>query len=125
MTQIHITSWGTAFGPPPGNRPDKIIQCRGVRNPAFVPNLYQLTGMDKAVSDNVFASDFAHDLLDQAVKAVEDFAEEDDFYHIRFTCSKGKHRSVALAEALKSELDALGYPFVTVEHLARENWPTS
>jgi RNase adaptor protein for sRNA GlmZ degradation len=90
---------------------------RLLADPAHFPDgsMLDLTGLDPAVRDFVFATPGALDLLHhlsglvQAMDAIKPTI-------VDLGCAGGRHRSVALAAALADQLDAADYD-VSVHHL--------
>ncbi len=97
---------------------DMVIDCRFLRNPHWAPGLRGLTGRDAAVADYVaadpafepFYSRLA-DMLRLLLPAYE--AEGKSYFGIALGCTGGKHRSVAVTEALGRTLAADGWSVVT------------
>lgn len=118
---VHIFSFGFKYGTP--TDADFVADVRFLPNPFWVPNLRELTGMDKPVSDYVLSSPGATAFLDsyeQAIAtALEGYAQEDKhFVTIAIGCTGGQHRSVAMSEELARRLRTRGLS-VTVS--ARES----
>ena len=108
---VHIFSFGFKHGVPIDA--DFVADVRFLPNPFWVPDLRELTGLDKPVSDYVLASPGATAFLDayeQALAvAIEGYAKEDKhFVTIAVGCTGGQHRSVAMSEALAARLRARG-----------------
>jgi len=93
-----------------------VIDCRKLANPHRVAGLRQLTGLDQAVQDYVFADPEAARLLNQLRDQVEASQIGPDAT-IAFGCVGGRHRSVAMAERFALRLCLAGIP-ATIEHLA-------
>nr|WP_317643695.1 RNase adapter RapZ [Bombiscardovia apis] len=108
---VHIFSFGFKYGLPIDA--DFVADVRFLPNPFWVPELRELTGRDKAVSDYVMASQGAKDFIDAYTKAVmtaiRGYAHEDKhFVNIAIGCTGGQHRSVAMSEELASRLRRQG-----------------
>ncbi len=117
---VHIFSFGFKHGVP--SDADFVLDVRFLPNPYWVPELRNLTGMDKPVSDYVLSSNGAHEFLDayeQALSiALDGYAREDKhFVTIAIGCTGGQHRSVAMSQELARRLKAQG---LTVTVSARE-----
>lgn len=117
---VHIFSFGFKYGMPMDA--DFVADVRFLPNPFWVPNLRELTGQDKAVSDYVLSSKGAGEFLDAYTKAIETaidgYLQEDKHYvTIAVGCTGGQHRSVAMSEELARRLRRHGF-HVTVS--ARE-----
>jgi UPF0042 nucleotide-binding protein len=116
--QIDVTSFGFKRGVP--RVVDLLFDARFLPNPHWLPELRPLTGLDDGVRDYVFSHDEADiflskvsDLLDFVIPQYE--GEGKAYLTIGVGCTGGRHRSVALAEAIGSHLRAEGRD-VTVHH---------
>lgn len=93
---------------------DMVFDVRFLTNPHWEPNLRALDGRDKAVADYV-ATDPRFEEFYQRVSDLVRFllpAYEDEgksHLAIAFGCTGGKHRSVAIAEALAISLEGDGW----------------
>lgn len=101
--RIDVTSFGFKRGTP--RVVDLLFDARFLPNPHWVPELRGLTGLDPAVRDYVFAQDDAAvflkhvtELLDFLIPRYD--AEGKSYLTIGIGCTGGRHRSVALAEAI-------------------------
>lgn len=104
---VHIFSFGFKYGIPIDA--DFVADVRFLPNPFWVPQLRELNGRDKPVSDYVLQSKGAQEFLDayaQAIRlAIEGYAKEDKHYvTIAIGCTGGQHRSVAMSEELGKRL---------------------
>ena len=120
---VHIFSFGFKYGMPMDA--DFVADMRFLPNPFWVPELRDLTGKDKAVSDYVLKNPAAIEFLDSYEKAlltaIDGFAKEDKHYvTIAVGCTGGQHRSVAISIELARRLRLRGLQ-VTVS--AREMRP--
>ena len=91
---INILSFGFKYGVP--QDASLIMDVRFILNPYFVPELKALDGKDERVKD----------LLDYLMPLYE--KEGKAYLTIAVGCTGGKHRSVAVAEALFKHLDKSG-----------------
>ena len=105
---------------------DVVVDVRFLPNPHWVPDLRPQTGLSVAVSSYVLKSELAGDFLDQLEKllltAAKGYVTEGKrLVALAIGCTGGKHRSVAMAEALAARLRAAGLA-VSVVHrdLGRE-----
>jgi UPF0042 nucleotide-binding protein len=108
---VTVTSFGFKYGQPPDA--SVIVDARFLANPYWVDELRHLTGLDPAVRDYVMASGEAQAFLDNWVKALavalSGFRRHRKHHlSIAVGCTGGKHRSVAMAEALTAQLRELG-----------------
>lgn len=104
---ISCMSFGYKYGIP--TEADLVFDVRCFRNPFYVPELKTLTGLDSAVRDYVMTSEEMVGFLDRLYALIDYliplYAEEGKTQvTIAIGCTGGKHRSVAVAEALSSHL---------------------
>lgn len=110
--RVDITSFGFKNGIP--RVVDVMFDVRFIPNPHWVPELRPHTGLDPQVRDYVFAHPEATEFLDR-VSSLLDFLipqyedEGKSYLTIAIGCTGGKHRSVALAEAIGSHLTEGGF----------------
>jgi UPF0042 nucleotide-binding protein len=102
-----IVSFGFKYGLP--QDADLVFDLRFLPNPHFVPGLRPYSGLDAPVADYVFQAPEARELLtDLEVllrKLLPRYAAEGKAYlTIGIGCTGGRHRSVAMAEALAKRL---------------------
>ena len=105
---------------------DMVVDVRFLPNPHWVPDLRPQTGLSLAVSSYVLTSELAGDYLEQLEKllltAAKGYVTEGKrLVALAIGCTGGKHRSVAMAEALAARLRTAGL-LVSVLHrdLGRE-----
>ncbi|GAB3611416.1 RNase adapter RapZ [Humibacter ginsengiterrae] len=123
--QLTLMSFGFKYGLPPDA--DLVADARFLPNPFWQPDLRALTGLDPEVRDFVFEQTGAVEFVDDYSKALrpvlEGYRRENKRHAtIAVGCTGGKHRSVAMAEALAARLrDAPGVA-VAIKHrdLGRE-----
>lgn len=117
-SHLRLLSFGFKYGVPADA--DVVLDARFLLNPYYVPGLRELTGRDPAVRDYVFSQADATAFLDRAEGwmrwALPLVAQEGRaYYTLAIGCTGGKHRSVALIEALAEKLrDAA--PGLRVQH---------
>jgi len=123
---VHVTilSFGFKYGLPLDA--DNVADVRFLANPYWITELRHLTGRDPAVRDYVLGLPRAGEFVDRYVEALEPvlegYAREDKRYAtIAIGCTGGKHRSVAVSEAIGAALRERGHQ-VEVRHrdLGRE-----
>jgi UPF0042 nucleotide-binding protein len=109
---VNVVSFGFKNGIPADA--DFIADVRFLLNPHWNPELRPLTGLDPAVRDHVLsgegAMEFLHgyaQVMDIALNRYR--ANDKSDVTIGVGCTGGKHRSVAMAEALGEELRERGY----------------
>ena len=107
VVRINVMSFGFKYGLPLDA--NHVADVRFIPNPHWVPELQPLTGMDPRVRDYVVDSEGATEFLDRYVQTlapvIEGYRRENKhFVNIAVGCTGGKHRSVAMTEALSSRL---------------------
>lgn len=119
---LNVQSFGFKNGIP--TDADFVADVRFLDNPHWIPELRPLTGLDEDVRDHVLASDGARefiagyaDLLHGALRHYR--AHDKHSVTIGVGCTGGRHRSVAVAEALGDALRANGHQ-VRITHRDRE-----
>lgn len=115
---INMTSFGYKHGIP--METDLVFDMRFIPNPYYVPELKELTGNDRAVSDYVLKSEPAQTFIAKMVPLLEDmipaYAHEGKYHlNVACGCTGGHHRSVAMANELSRILEGKGYK-VTLVH---------
>jgi RNase adapter protein RapZ len=103
-----VVSFGFKYGLP--QDADLVFDLRYLPNPHFVPALRPQTGLDPPVRDYVLTSPEALELLGDLTsllgKLLPRYAAEGKSYlTIAIGCTGGRHRSVAMAEALGEKLN--------------------
>ncbi|WP_153345631.1 RNase adapter RapZ [Nocardia aurantia] len=109
--QLTIQSFGFKYGVPLDA--DMVFDVRFLPNPHWVPELRELTGQDAVVSEYVLSRPGADDYLRTCRHLLDlttdGYRQEGKRYMtVAVGCTGGKHRSVALAEALGELLGAAG-----------------
>jgi UPF0042 nucleotide-binding protein len=109
--QATIVSFGFKYGIPVDA--DLVADMRFLPNPHWVPDLRPLSGRDEPVARYVIDRPEARAFLDQYVALLETVSsgylrEGKRFMTVAIGCTGGKHRSVAMTEAVASRLAALG-----------------
>jgi RNase adapter protein RapZ len=104
---VTLTSFGFKFGLPPDA--EWVVDARVVRNPFWVPELRPLTGLDASVRDYVLEDPVARELIDRMHELVmwssQRYAERGrELLSVAVGCTGGRHRSVAIVEALVARL---------------------
>lgn len=110
--QVTVSSFGFKHGLPLDA--DMVVDCRFLPNPHWVDELRPLSGLDAPVVAYLDTQDLTgpfldrcRDLLDLQLPAFE--AEGKSYLSLAFGCTGGRHRSVAVAEAMAGRLVELGY----------------
>jgi UPF0042 nucleotide-binding protein len=111
-TQLNVVSFGFKHGVPLDV--DLLFDVRFLPNPYFVPELKELTGNDRPVVEYLEQNvevretvDRFNDLLDYLVPLYE--REGKSYVTLGIGCTGGKHRSVALANAIGKHLNRKGF----------------
>ena len=104
---VALSSFGFKFGLPPDA--ELTADARMVRNPFWVAELRPHTGLDPDVRDYVLEDPVAGELIDRVRGLVTWSVERSsgrgrDMLHVAVGCTGGRHRSVAIVEALASRL---------------------
>jgi UPF0042 nucleotide-binding protein len=118
---VTVTSFGFKHGP---LKPvDSLFDVRFLKNPHFEPQLKDHTGLEASVRDYVFSDPKSQQLLSRLVELhcfllPEYYREGKHYFRIGIGCTGGKHRSVAMAEALALELARtdLDNIYISVSH---------
>lgn len=123
--QITVMSFGFKYGLP--TDADLVADVRFLPNPFWDPALRGHTGLDEPVRDYVLAAEGASEFVvayTAALAPVMAGYQRENKRHatIAIGCTGGKHRSVAVAEELASQLRALPGVVVSTKHrdLGRE-----
>jgi len=106
--RVNVLSFGYKYGIPVDA--DLLLDCRFIPNPHWVPELRALTGLNKEVSQHVLSSPGVDAFVDSYVsllnQMVEGYLREGKKYvTLAVGCTGGKHRSVAISEAIASRLN--------------------
>ncbi len=114
---INITSFGFKYGIPADA--DLVFDVRFIPNPYYEAALRPKTGSDPDVRDFVMkwsqTKDFLSLLYEMIDFLIPQYIEEGKTsLNIAIGCTGGKHRSVALAEALNAHISELGYKTVQI-----------
>lgn len=116
--RVHLISFGFKYGQPA--EADMMYDLRFLTNPFFVEDLRQLSGKDAAIAGYVLGADPGKPFMKHLcgfLKFLLPLFEGEGRYRltIAFGCTGGRHRSVAVTEAVGHYLKTLGYA-VSVEH---------
>lgn len=110
---VELISFGYLHGDAPDA--DLVMDVRDImRDPAAARDILDLDGRDQRVSAVVLATRNASSVMSQAFDAVERMPS-DRALRIAIGCAGGRHRSVALVEAIAAVLRDFMIP-VTVDH---------
>jgi UPF0042 nucleotide-binding protein len=109
---VSVKSFGFKHGLP--IEADLVFDVRFLPNPYYVNALHDLSGLDGDVKDYVFKFEQTRDFMERLDAMMEFllpyYVEEGKRYLvICIGCTGGRHRSVAVAQALAEHLSGLGY----------------
>ncbi len=115
--QVNVMSFGFKYGLP--IEADMVFDVRFLPNPYYDPALRTKTGRDREVKDHIFrhenAMEFLRKMGDLITFLVPQYVEEGKHtLTIAVGCTGGRHRSVAVAEALSSLISELGQSAETI-----------
>jgi UPF0042 nucleotide-binding protein len=104
-----IVSFGFKFGTPVDA--DLVLDVRFLDNPHFVPELKPLSGLDEPVAKYVLGAPETQEFLRRTRELLEFVMpryerEGKSYLTIAVGCTGGRHRSVAVAEALARGMSA-------------------
>ncbi len=114
--RLAVMSFGFKYGVPLDA--DFVADMRFLPNPFWIPELRSLSGLDAAVSSYVLDQVGAREFLERATAmfepVIDGYVREGRRYAtIAIGCTGGKHRSVAVTEALAPMLAGDGHRVVT------------
>ena len=124
VLRVNVISFGFKYGIPLDA--DHVVDVRFLANPYWITELRHLTGRDRPVRDYVLARPGAVEFIDRYVDALAPVLagylnEEKRYVTIAVGCTGGKHRSVAISEAIAERLRARGQLVsVSARDLGRE-----
>lgn len=116
--RVYLTSFGFKYGVP--SDADLMFDLRFLPNPHFEPDLRPLTGADGPVAAYVLQSEPGAGFLQRFIAFLEYllplYAQEGRYrLTLALGCTGGRHRSVAVTEALAQALQRNQYD-VSIEH---------
>lgn len=116
--RIHLISFGFKYGAPA--EADTVMDLRFLPNPYFVEDLRPMSGQDEAIARYVLDGEPGREYLKRLLEfldfTVPLYAREGRYrLTMAFGCTGGRHRSVAVTEAVLAHLRLQGYS-VSVEH---------
>jgi len=121
---ITLLSFGFKHGLPMDA--DHVVDVRFLSNPYWVTELRHLTGKDGPVRDYVLSLPGAADFVKRYVDAIEPaldgyVREQKPYVTMAVGCTGGRHRSVAVSEAIAEELRSRGQQVAVIHRdLGRE-----
>lgn len=104
---------------------DSLFDVRFLKNPFFVPELRNKTGLDKEVREFLLNEPSTQELLDRLFDwhqwvLPKYYEEGKHYYRVGIGCTGGKHRSVGVAEELSKRLQNQPIPGVVVNTTHRD-----
>ncbi len=116
MDTITLMSFGYLHGLP--EQADTVIDTRGLKNPFYIPELKEKSGLDKEVRDYIFGFPETKEYLDAVMEMLrirlQLYAQWNSPLRHPLTvavgCTGGRHRSVTMTLAIADKLRAMGYP---------------
>lgn len=107
--RINVLSFGYKYGIPVDA--DLVLDCRFIPNPHWVPDLRPKTGLTSEVANYVFDQPEVTEVVTQYVSLLKTLSagylrEGKKFITLAVGCTGGKHRSVAIAERISSQLSS-------------------
>lgn len=116
MDTITLMSFGYLHGLP--EQADTVIDTRGLKNPFYIPELKERSGLDKEVRDYIFSFPETKEYLDAVMEMLrirlQLYAQwNSPLRHpltIAVGCTGGRHRSVTMTLAIADKLRGMGYP---------------
>ncbi|HUK66887.1 MAG TPA: RNase adapter RapZ [Anaeromyxobacteraceae bacterium] len=108
---VTVVSFGFRYGLP--GHADVVLDVRFLPNPYFVPELRPYSGQDERVCAYVMGQPDAERFLERVVELCAFLLpryrnEGKSYLTLAVGCTGGRHRSVAIAEALSTRLKAMG-----------------
>jgi len=125
--QVNIISFGYRYGLP--GEADMVLDVRFLPNPNFVPALKRHTGLDRGVREYVLRARPTRMFLRRAAELLLFLLplyrkEGKAYFTLGVGCTGGRHRSVAMAEALGETLGKKDGAVVVVHRdLSRSSLP--
>lgn len=115
--KVECMSFGFKHGIP--TLCDLVFDVRFLPNPYYVPELKNQTGLDAPVREYVLSRKEAEQFMKKLTSMIKFLLphyekEGKDLLVIGIGCTGGRHRSVAITEALKDSLAESGYPAIAM-----------
>ena len=106
--KVNVLSFGYKFGLPVDA--DLVMDCRFIPNPHWNPELREMNGLDKQVSEAVLNAESVGEFLEKYLALFNSLGqgylrEGKKYITLAFGCTGGKHRSVAVAEELARRIN--------------------
>ncbi len=110
---VNVSSFGFKYGAP--TDADLVFDVRCLPNPHYIDELREQTGLDAGVRDYVMDSPLTEGFLQKTFEFLDYMLplycneEHKSQIGIAVGCTGGKHRSVAMAQAIYEHITAAGY----------------
>jgi len=106
--KVNVLSFGYKFGLPVDA--DLVMDCRFIPNPHWNPELREMNGLDKQVSEAVLNAESVGEFLEKYLSLFNSLGqgylrEGKKYITLSIGCTGGKHRSVAVAEELARRIN--------------------
>ena len=106
--KVNVLSFGYKFGLPVDA--DLVMDCRFIPNPHWNPELREMNGLDKQVSEAVLNAESVGEFLEKYLSLFNSLGqgylrEGKKYITLAIGCTGGKHRSVAVAEELAHRIN--------------------
>ncbi len=117
--RINVLSFGYKYGLPVDS--DLVLDCRFIPNPHWIPELRPLDGLSNEVSSKVLGSEGVAAFVKGYVTLIDSMVpgylrEGKKYLTIAIGCTGGKHRSVAIAAEISTQLNSIGATPVISAH---------
>lgn len=124
---VIMSSFGFKYGIPQDS--DYVLDVRFMPNPNYVKELQMLSGKDPEIQEYLKKYSLLDEFVTKAVSLLDFVASVycstgKKQLHIAIGCTGGRHRSVALAEAIAKSLKKSGVN-VKIEHRDIDKWTLS
>jgi len=121
---VSVMSFGFKYGLP--SDCDLVMDVRFLPNPYYIPELKELTGLDREVSQYVLTQDSCKQFMSHYMRLLRFLLpyyqkEGKRNLTIGIGCTGGRHRSVAIAEEISKRLHKNGYS-VSLSHRDASMW---
>lgn len=105
--RLNVVSFGFKYGLPIDA--DHVVDVRFISNPYWITELRHLNGKNEPVRDYVLGQDGVEEFIDKYVDALAGILpgyvrEQKPYVTVAVGCTGGKHRSVAITEAIAARL---------------------
>ena len=116
--KVECLSFGFKYGVP--LTANLVFDVRFLKNPYFVPEMRERTGMNEDVRDYVLGTEDCQSLLEHIMNALQFLVpryqnEGKRYLTVAIGCTGGQHRSVAITEEISQRLELEKIPS-TVRH---------